>query len=157
MAFTLTNRGIFTLNPAMWNVPADIGYGLLAGASVPGALTTAAIQDVNFLDELLALTGVDEPTDGSYARINPVTLGTAIEDDTDNRVEYPAGDGDFGALDNEQIYALFVYVDGASDAARVVLGVDIFDAGVQTANGAGFIYRSGGVTGSADLFRAQHG
>lgn len=151
----MTNRGLATLTIAMWNAPADIGYGLLAGASVPGALTAAAIHDVNFVSDLLALTGVDEPSDGSYARLNPITLGTAAEDDTDDRVEYPAADGDFGALTNSQIYALFVYVDGAADTSRVCLSVDIFTS-VVTANGAGFIYRSGGATGTDDIYRLVH-
>jgi hypothetical protein len=151
MAMTLTNRALFVVNPTMWNVPADIGVGLLAGASVPGALTVAAIQDVNFVSDLLALTGVDEPTDGSYARVNPLTLGTAAEDDTNNRVNYPSGDADFGALDNEQIYAAFIYIDGGSDAARVVIGVDIL-ASVATTNGAGTVYDV-----PTDLLRTQHG
>lgn len=151
MAMTLTNRGLFTINPTMWNVPADIGVGLLAGSAVPGALTVAAIQDVNFITDLLALTGVDEPTDGSYARVNPLTLGTAVEDDTNNRVNYPSGDADFGALTNTDVYAAFIYVDGASDAARVVLAVDIL-ASVATTNGSGTVYDV-----PTDMFRTLHG
>jgi hypothetical protein len=151
----MTTRGIWTLNPTMWNVPADIGYGLLLGASIPGGLTAGAIHDVNTVTELLAITGVDEPTDGSYARLNPITLGTAIEDDTDDRVEYPAGDGDFGALTNSTVYGLFVYLDGANDGLRLVLAVDLFTSAV-VANGAGFIYRSGGTPGTADIFRNSH-
>lgn len=158
MAFELTNRWLATITVAAWNAPADIGVGLLLGSSVPGALTSAAVEDLNFVDALLALTGVDEPTDGSYARVNPVTLGTAAEDDTNNRVNFPVGSGvtvDFGALDNSDIYAAFWYVDGANDAARVLCGVDIFPA-VQTANGAGFVYNPGGA-GTDDVFRITHG
>lgn len=150
------NRGLATLTIAMWNAPADIGVGLLMGSSTPvGIDTQAEINDLNFVADLLAVTGVDEPTDGSYARVNPLTLGTAVEDDTNDRVIYPADDADFGALDNTDVYGAFIYVDGASDAARVLLGVDILTAPV-TANGAGFVYLTGGVAGEADVFRFTH-
>jgi hypothetical protein len=155
MTMMMTNRALFTLSPTMWNAPADIGAGLLLGSSVPGALTAAAVKDLNFIDALLALTGVDEPTDGSYARVNPITLGTAVEDDTNDRVNYPMADVDFGALTASQVYAIFFYVDGASDAARVLLAVDTF-ASAQTANGAGFVYRTGGAAGTDDVFRLGH-
>lgn len=151
----VTNRGMATITVAMWNAPVDLGVGLLAGSSVPGGLTAAAIYDVNTVTELLAITGVDEPTDGSYARVNPVTTGTAAEDDTNDRVNFPASDADFGALDNTDVYAAFLYVDGANDGVRIVLGVDIFTS-VVTANGAGFIYYSGGSAGSQDVFRMVH-
>jgi hypothetical protein len=151
----MTNRGLATLTIAMWNVPADIGVGLLVGSSIPAAIDTGAeIYDFNFVSELLAATGVDEPTDGTYARVNPLTLGTAAEDDTNDRINYPANDANFGALTNTQTYGAFIYVDGASDAARVLLAVDLFTAAV-TANGAGFVYQSGGVSGMADMFRLQ--
>lgn len=152
----VTNRAMFTLNPTMWNAPADIGVGLLLGSSVPAGIDTAAeIYDLNFVSELLAVSGVDEPSDGSYARVNPLTLGTAVEDDTNDRINYPAADADFGALTASQVYGAFIYVDGASDAARVLLGVDILDAAV-TANGAGFVYLTGGSAGTTDVFRNTH-
>lgn len=154
MTLHVTNRAIYVVNPTMWNAPADIGVGLLAGASAPAALTQAAIYDLDTVDDLLALTGVAEPTDASYSRVM-IDLGTAVEDDTNDRVNYPADDADFGALDNEQIYAGFYFVDGADDTARVLLGVDILPSAVTT-NGAGSVWRTGGVAGVADVLRFQH-
>lgn len=152
----VTNRGMATLSLAYWNTPPTIGCGLLLGAAVPAAIDTAAeIYDLNFVSDLLNATGVDEPSDGSYVRVASLTLGTATEDDTNDRINFPANDANFGALTNSQVYGAFIFASGASDAARPLLGVDIFTTPV-TANGAGFVYQTGGVSGMADVFRLTH-
>ena len=142
MPHFLTNRGKLRLIQGVWNDTAgtDIGIGLLMGAVAPAGLDTEAeIQDLNFVSELLAVTGVDEPTDGSYARVSIITRSAATEDDTNNRVNMDASDVSFGALDNSDIYAAFYFAEGVFDAARDLLSVDLFATPV-TANGGGFTY-----------------
>lgn len=140
MPHWLTNRGKLRHIQGIWNDSAntDIGVGLLMGSATPAGIDTEGeVQDLNTVADLLAVTGVDEPTDGSYARVTAITRSAATEDDTNNRVNMDADTVDFGALDNTDVYASFYFAEGASDAARDLLSVDIFAAPV-TANGAGF-------------------
>jgi hypothetical protein len=146
----LTNRGKLRLLEGAWADAGgtDIRIGLLVGASTPvGIDTEAEIQDLNFVSELLAVTGVDEPSDGSYARVT-LTRSAPTEDDTNNRVNMDASDASFGALDNSDIYGAFIFDNtGGSDAARDLYSVDLFATPV-TANGAGFTYAI------SDIYRA---
>jgi hypothetical protein len=150
MPHFLTNRGKLRLLEGTWadEGATDIRVGLLLGAAIPAGIDTEAeIQDLNFVSELLAVTGVDEPTDGSYARVTLTRVAPA-EDDTNNRVNMDAADASFGALDNSDIYAAFIFDNtGADDTARELLSVDLFATPV-TANGAGFTYAI------SDLYRA---
>ena len=88
MAHWLSNRGKLLLLQGQWDDAGAsvIRVGLIVGSSVPAAMDTEAeIQDLNTVGELLALTGVDEPTGGWYARQNFSRTNSA-EDDTNNRV-----------------------------------------------------------------------
>lgn len=89
MAHWLTNRGKLLLMQGQWDDAAAtiIRLGLIVNtsAAVPAAMDTEAeIQDLNTVGELLALTGVDEPTGGWYTRKNLSRTNWA-EDDTNNR------------------------------------------------------------------------
>jgi hypothetical protein len=151
MPHFITNRGKLRLLQGVFDDDAgtDIGVGLLLGSAAPSGLDTEGeIQDLNTVAELLAVTGVDEPSDGSYARVSPITRGNATEDDTNNRVNMDANDVDFGALDNSDIYAAFFFIDaGGADSGNDLLSVDLFATPV-TANGAGFTYAI------SDVYRA---
>ena len=150
MAHYLTNRGKLRLVEGAWADAGatDIRIGLLMGAAAPVGLDTEAeIQDLNTVAELLAVTGVDEPTDGSYARVT-LTRSAPTEDDTNNRANMDASDASFGALDNTDVYAAFIFDNtGGADASRDLYSVDLFATPV-TANGAGFTYAI------ADVYRA---
>lgn len=150
MAHYFTNRGKKRLIAGDWDATGTvtIKVGLLLGSSVPAGIDTEAeIQDLNTVAELLAVTGVDEPTDGSYGR-QTLSRTVGAEDDTNNRVNMDASDVDFGALDNSDIYAAFIFKDNGSDATNDLLSVDLFATPV-TANGAGFTYAI------ADIYRAS--
>lgn len=93
MSHWLTNRGKLLLVQGAWDDAGAtaIRFGLLQGASTPAAIDTEAeIQDLNTIGELLALTGVDEPTNawytgqGTAGRLN-LARSNAAEDDTNNR------------------------------------------------------------------------
>jgi hypothetical protein len=127
VAHWLTNRGKLLLMQGDWDDAAGGDYlvGLLVGASIPTAADTEAeVQDLNFVSELLALSGVSECT--------------ASEDDTNNRVNMDASDLTFTALvTGQSIWGGFIFKTGASDAARALMSVFTLAAVVPT-NGSNF-------------------
>jgi hypothetical protein len=137
MSHWLTNRGKFLLMQGHWD---DAGasvvcVGLLQGASTPAAIDTEAeIQDLNTIGELLALTGVDEPTGGWYTGATnagrlPLTRTNAAEDDTNNRVNLDAGNLTWtGATAGETIYGAFVEdrTTNTNDTTRLLMGLLLF-------------------------------
>lgn len=147
----LTNRGKLLLLQGAWDDlgATDIRMGYIAGAAVPAAMDTEAeIQDLNFVSELLALTGVDEPTASGYARMT-LDRTNATEDDTNNRVNMDAGNETLSSVAaGDNIIAGFVYYHvGADDSANPLMSVFTLDAAVPT-NGSD-------ITATiADLYRA---
>jgi hypothetical protein len=117
MAHWLSNKGKYGLIQGQWEDAGAtaIKLGLLAGASTPAAIDTEAeIQDLNTVGELLALTGVDEPVGGWYARAN-LSRVAALEDDTDNRVEMDTANVTFtAATAGETLYGGFI-TDSTTD------------------------------------------
>lgn len=139
----LSNRGKLILMQGGWD---DAGatifrFGLLAGAATPAAIDTEAeIQDLNTVDELLALTGVDEITVGGYARQN-LSRTNAAEDDTNNRVNLDAADATFTALvAGETTYGFFWYdaTTDTNDTTRLLMGVGEFATAIPT-NGSNIV------------------
>lgn len=94
MSHFLTNRGKLLLLQGQWD---DAGgtvlkLGLINGSSIPAAADTQAeINDLNTVAELLALSGVAQPTQAWYTgagvagRVN-LSRTNAAEDDTNDRV-----------------------------------------------------------------------
>lgn len=119
--------------------------GIIKGAAVPAAIDTEAeVQDVATVSAFLALTGVDEPVSSAYARV-AMSGTTAAQDDTNNRANIGAADLNFGTVGSdaaEAIIGIFYYVDGASDAVRDLVSVELFNASV-TVNGAGYTHTIG--------------
>jgi hypothetical protein len=140
VAHWLTNRGKLLLMQGDWDDAAGGDYlvGLLVGASIPTAADTEAeVQDLNFVSELLALSGVSECTVSGYAR-QALTRSAASEDDTNNRVNMDASDLTFTALvTGQSIWGGFIFKTGASDAARALMSVFTLAAVVPT-NGSNF-------------------
>lgn len=124
----------------------NIRAGLLAGSAAPAALDTQVeVENVNFVTDLLALSGVAEPTNGWYSRKN-LTRSNVSEDDTNDRVNMDASDLTWTAAD-QSFWGLFIFQFVTNDTDSPVISVDIF-ATPFTANGGDFTY------GIADLYRA---
>jgi hypothetical protein len=137
MAHWLTNRGKLLLMQGHWDDAGAtvIRLGLLAGAAIPAAIDTEAeVQDLNTVDDLLVLTGVDEPVAGWYSRKN-LTRTNAAEDDTNNRVNLDAADVTWtAATAGTSIYGAFWYdaTTDTTDVTRLLMGVITFASVVPT-------------------------
>lgn len=153
MSHWLTNRGKLRLLQGKWDDTGGVTIktGLLNFSSTPAALTQAAIADVNFIADLVALSGVTEMTASGYAR-QTISRTAATEDDTNDRVNMDASDVTFTAVvTGQNAGAAFHYIETASsptDANREVLSVDIFTTPIPT-NGSNLSYPI------ADLYRAS--
>jgi hypothetical protein len=139
----LTNRGKLLLIQGQWD---DAGatalkVGLLAGASIPAAIDTEAeVQPLNTVADLLALSGVVEPSAGWYTgqgtagRLN-LSRTNAVEDDTNNRVNMDTANATWtAATAGDNIYGAFWY-DGTTDTndtTRLLMGVILFASVVPT-------------------------
>lgn len=134
----VTNRGKYLIASGDFATnPTTYSMGLIDAAAKPAAIDTEAeIQDLNFVSELLAATGVDEPTVGGYARV-ALSSFAATEDDTNNRVGLDVANVSFGALaTGANIIGGFVFKNtGADDTARQLVSVFLRDTATPT-NGA---------------------
>ena len=132
MAITLANRGLHTLINSAISGGTDLRTLVIKGA-VPSAAT---IRDLNTVADLLAESGVQEAAATNYARQDLAGV-TVTEDDTGDNVTITATAptiADVGA--GETWLAVAHYVEGASDAARLLIGVDE-PASPQVTNGSG--------------------
>lgn len=129
----LTNRGKYLTVTGAVNGAADIYLGLLSGATVPITIDSEAeIQDLNFVSELLALAGVDEPVGGWYARQVCAAI-TSTEDDTNNRVNMDTGDEVFTAATlGDNICGFFFAKEGGTDAQDQLVSVGTFGPVIPT-------------------------
>jgi hypothetical protein len=137
MSHWLSNKGKFLLLQGQWD---DAGasalvLGLLQGAATPAAIDTEAeIQDFNTTADLLAATGVDEPTGGWYTGATnagrlPLVRGAVVEDDTDNRAEMDAGNLTWtAATAGETIYGGFVEdrTTNTNDTTRLFMSLPLW-------------------------------
>lgn len=141
MAHWIMNRGKLLIAQGDWDDAGGSDYlvGLLDGAAVPAAMDTEAeVQDLNFVSELLALTGVDELTVSGYSR-QALTRAAVTEDDSGNRAVLDASDVTFSSLAlGGNIYGGFIYKTGASDAARALFSVFTLSSVIPT-NGSDFV------------------
>jgi hypothetical protein len=140
MAHWLTNRGKLLLLQGQWDDAGAtaIKIGLINGSSVPAAMDTEAeVQDLNTVSELLALTGVDEPTQswytssGTSGRVN-LSRTNAAEDDTNNRVGLDTANVTYTAATagggETHVCAAFWYdaTTDTNDGTRLLMGVITF-------------------------------
>ncbi|MGE0342571.1 MAG: hypothetical protein AB7O86_05845 [Porticoccaceae bacterium] len=121
---------------------------LLSGAAAPAALDTLAeVSNVNFVTDLLALTGVDECTGTGYAR-KAITPGTIEENDTSDRADLPVDAVlTYTAADFGDVYAAVFFLDTGDDSTATVVSIDIFATPITT-NTGDFTYTM------ADVYRA---
>lgn len=125
MPFIFSNRGKFNFVNAAVTGATDIRCGVYTNSSIP---TDAAIQDMNFLSELL-VSGTGTAVEAAVAGYSRQDLaGFAVtEDDTGNDVDISATVTNFGGANiaaGETWAGVFYYIEGASDAARLLVGVD---------------------------------
>jgi hypothetical protein len=140
MPWTIYNEGLFTF--AQSNMAAaDLRLAVLAGAVVPaGALD----PDLNTLADLLAVPGVVEAAAAGYSRADLSGLALTQDDTNDEAVlawnapTWPT------VAAGETWRAAVLYVEGATNALRMLVGIDVFDTPLAT-NGGPRSYTGGTV------------
>lgn len=128
MAFTMANRGLYTLLTAATSGSTDI-RALVFKTTTP---TVAAIRDMNFVSDLLGAT--TEAAAAGYARLDLASVALVESDASDNVVLSAAAPTTAAIAAGETWLGIGYYVEGASDAARTLIGVDV-PAASQVTNG----------------------
>lgn len=127
MTSILTNRAKYRALKGTLSDATDYRALLLRGTAELDTLLSAGltqVRDLNFVSELLAVSGVQEISVSGYSR---QTLGTktVAEDDTNDRALLDVADIAFGTLTTGQtVNGIAIYVhdadgDGASDLIMV--------------------------------------
>lgn len=137
-----TNRGLLEIAEGRWNSAGagDIRVGFIAGTSRPAGIDTLAeVADLNTVAELLAVTGVDEPTAAGYARFQ-LTRTNAAEDDANNRVDLDADNNTMnGVAAGDNIIGWFVFRQVTNDADSPLWSVGLLDAPGLPTNGSNIL------------------
>lgn len=135
MAHWLTNRGKLLLAQGSWDDDGAtvIQVGLITGTSVPTTMDTEAeVQDLNFVNDLLVLAGVDEPVGGWYTR-KQLTRTNVVEDDTNNWAAMDAANVTWtAATAGENIIAGFVFKELGADTVDELISVFTFASALPT-------------------------
>lgn len=137
MAFTFANRGLYTLLNSAISGSTDLRQAVFTG-TVPSAAT---IRDWNTLADVIADAGSAESVASGYARADLAGV-TLTEDDALDKVTLVATAPTYTAIAAGETWTFVAYyVEGASDAARTLIGIDA-PASSQVTNG-------GNITGPA--------
>lgn len=129
MAFTFANRGKLTLLSSAISGSTDVRCLVITTAATP---TAGQIQDFNFVSDLLAVA--TEAANSGYSRQDLASF-TVTEDDTGNDVDLSAAAPTLTSVAAGGVWlGVAFYIEGASDAARPLIGVDI-TASTFTPNG----------------------
>lgn len=121
MTVTVTNRGKFYLANNAISSSTDFRTAVFKGTA-PAAGT---IQDLNFLSELEAVSGVDEAAATNYARQDLASVAIA-EDDSGNKASITATAPTINSVGAGETWTMAAhYIEGASDAARTLIAVDV--------------------------------
>ena len=132
MAFVFATRGLYTLMNVAVSGSTDIREGVLTNA---GTITAAQIRDCNFVSDLLALSGVAEAAASGYARQDLAGV-TLTEVDASDHVTLVATAPTTPAVTAGETWRnAFFYIEGASDGARVLIGVDTPASTIATNGG----------------------
>jgi hypothetical protein len=141
MTWTVYNKGLFEIGNL--DVDAQDLRGLIiAGASIPAGLTDTSSYDLNFVSNVLAVSGVTEAAASGYVR-KTLAGETLTEDDTNNYAELTWTNPVWTAVatgETWRAFVLFRFV--TNDADSPVWGIDVFSAGVPT-NGSDITYAGG--------------
>lgn len=135
MAFTFANRGLYALLNSAISGSTDIRQAVFKGAD-PSA---ASIRDMNFLSDVTAVW--TEAAASGYARADLAGVALA-EDDALDKVTLVATAPTYTSVASGETWTgVAYYIEGASDAARALIGIDV-PASSQVTNG-------GNITGPA--------
>lgn len=130
---TVYNRGKFRIASAGWPTLDVRALVLTHASTLPAGAQNA---DLNTVSELLAVSGVAEAaeTSGLTGYVRKTIAGeTAIEDDALDVVNLDATDLAYTNTESGRWVAVVFYEEGASDAARNLLG--LFDITPLVTNG----------------------
>lgn len=134
-----TNRGKLENMQGAWDDAGatDIRMGYIQGTSRPATIDSEAeVQDLNFVDALLALAGVDEPTVANYARMT-LDRTNWVEDDTNNWAAADAGNETLSAVGaGESIIGGFIFRFVTNDSDSPLWSVWLLDAPGIATNGS---------------------
>lgn len=126
MAHTMTNRGLFYLLNNAISSSTDIRAAVFKGS----APSVATIRDYNFLSELIA--AMTEAVATNYARQDLAGV-TITESDASDNVTITATAPTINAVGAGETWtAVAYYIEGASDAARTLLSVDVPATSIPT-------------------------
>lgn len=135
MAFTFANRGLYALLNSAISGSTDIRQAVFKGA----APSAASIRDMNFLSDVTAVW--TEAAASGYARADLAGVALA-EDDALDKVTLVATAPTYTSVASGETWTgVAYYIEGASDAARALIGIDV-PASSQVTNG-------GNITGPA--------
>jgi len=130
MPFIMTNRGLHSLLNQAISGSTDLRAAVYKG-TVPA---TATIRDMNFLSEVAA-AGMVEAVAVGYSRADLASV-TLTENDGSDNVTFTATPPSWTSVAvGETWTAIAYYIEGASDAARVLVGIDDPSADLVTNGG----------------------
>lgn len=131
MAFVFANRGLYTLLNTAISGTTDLRQAVFTGTS-PSAAT---IRDWNFLSEVIADASSAEAVASGYARADLASV-TLTESDASDNVTLTAAAPTYTAVATGETWTFVAfYVEGASDAARTLIGIDTPSSSVVTNGG----------------------
>lgn len=133
MPHYVCNKGAHTLLAQAISGSTDLWCGVLKGASP----TKAQVKDLKSVAGLLALGGgIVEAAASGYSRKDLAGVALATENDTTDSVTISATAPVWATpASGETWLALFYFIEGASDSARIVVSVDVPSSSIAT-NGA---------------------
>lgn len=118
MTMTMTNRGLYHLLNTAISGSTDLRAAVFKG-TVP---SVASIRDMNFLSELTAVS--TEAAASGYARADLAGV-TLAENDGSDKVTLVATAPEWANVAAGETWThVAYYIEGASDAARVLVAVD---------------------------------
>lgn len=121
MAHYAANRGLYTLMTSAVSGSTDLRAAVFVGT----APIKTVVADLNFLADVEALSGVSEAVASGYARIDLASVAIT-EDDGNDRVTLTAAAPTTAAIATGETWTMIAYyVEGASDAARPLISIDI--------------------------------
>lgn len=129
------NRGKFLIASQGWN-NLDVRALILTHASTLPA--GAENPDLNFVSELLAVSGVSEAAEltGLTGYVRKTVAGeTTLENDTTDAANLDGDDIVYAATESGRWVAVVLYVEGASDAARALIGLHTLSSALVTNGG----------------------
>jgi hypothetical protein len=131
MPFTFSNRGLFTLLNTAISGSTDLRQAVFTG-TVPASAT---IRDWNFLSEVIADASSAEAVAAGYARADLAGV-TLTENDASDNVTLVATAPTYTSVASGETWTFVAYyIEGASDAARTLIGIDAPASSIPTNGG----------------------